>query len=1106
MILKKVLSVIISTFCLLIFGQSWSQVNVPPNIQATGDQNYCPLSQINVVSTFDIIDPDDTEIEALYIQISTGYVNGEDSLVLTGIHPNVVSSWDNLEGKLSLSGVGGVNVSYTDLITAVYDVVYQSSSASVSGDKFFSFTVGDANYLPSTGHYYEYVPDVGITWTAAKTDAAARTYFGLQGYLATITSAEEAQLSGEQAAGAGWIGGSDANSEGVWQWETGPEAGTVFWNGGINGTTPNYANWNTNEPNDCCSGINGEENYAHVTAPNIGTPGSWNDLPNTGDASPSSPYHPQGYVVEYGDLIPGDLDNLNISASTKITTPSITNTFNAEICGQGSMTLEATASNGMVVWFDALTGGNQVHTGTIFTTPVLTVNTSYYVLASVNGCLEGERTQVTATVKPIPTITSVTDELVCNQGSATLIATSSAGVINWYNVSTGGIAIATGTSFTTPVLTATTIYYVDATEFGCTTTTRTPVTLTVQHTPAPTGNSPQTFCDIDNATVGDLRVTGTDILWYATNTDTTLLSSTDLLTNGTYYATQTENTCESTSRLAIDVTIFETIVPLAAIDIPVLETCDDDLDGDYTNGVTEFDLTSQESILLNGMSSADFNFTYFTDIGYSNLIANPLTFQNTISGGQTIYVRMSNNADSGCFTDTSFNIQVNPLPNVLASKVFKNCDEDGTPDGFTDFNLNEVNSIITSEDMTVVNITFYLSPLDAEQDVNQVNASPFNNQTANTVYARVEFANTGCYRVSTINLEVSTTSFPLGYIHELEICDTDAIIDGIAEFDLTSASTVFISVFPTGQNLSVHYFHNLSDAQLEQNEITNVSNYENQTPFSETLFVRVESDDNGECFGIGPHLLLTVHPRPEFQVDQDNIFCLNGSPITLSTYNPNGNLTYEWMDENGAVIGNSPTVQVNEGGEYSVIATSVFNCESFPETFKVVESGISDITIEDVTVVDLSDNNTITIDTTDIGIGDYEFSLDNEFGPFQDNPFFDHVHSGDRLLFVRDKNGCGTKELPVFVLGFPKFFTPNGDTYNDTWNIRGLGNDYTSNSTIRIYDRYGKLIKQLIPGVSGWNGTFNGETLSGDDYWFVANLVDTSGNLKIYKGHFSLVR
>ena len=90
--------------------------------------------------------------------------------------------------------------------------------------------------------------------------------------MATLTSQEESDFAGKQASGAGWIGGSDEETEGEWKWVTGPEAGTVFWNGEVNGSTSNFAFWNNNEPNNL-----GVEDYAHITDPTIGMPGAWND-------------------------------------------------------------------------------------------------------------------------------------------------------------------------------------------------------------------------------------------------------------------------------------------------------------------------------------------------------------------------------------------------------------------------------------------------------------------------------------------------------------------------------------------------------------------------------------------------------------------------------------------------------------------------------------------------------------------------------------------------------------------------------------------------------------------------------------------------------------
>lgn len=514
---KKHSILFFSLLALFFTNYCWSQTDVAPTITASGDQFYCPLTQMKVVTSFNITDPDDSTVIAFYIQISEGYKSSEDKLTLpSGIHPNITTSWSASEGKLTLNSSGSGPATYADIIAAVKDVVFESSSPTVSGEKKFSFTIGDANYLPSTGHFYEYISALGITWQNAKSAAEARIYYGLKGYLATITSAEEAKLSGEQAAGAGWIGGSDAASEGVWKWVTGPENGTIFWNGLANGSTPNFAFWNTGEPNQA-----GDEDYTHVTAPGVGNPGSWNDLSNTGN--PSGDYQPKGYIVEYGGT-PGD-PVLNLSASTTISVAAITATTPATRCGAGTLNLSATATTGAtVLWFDAATSTTILHSGTNFTTPILSATKTYYVLASANGCVTGQRTAVIATVNIIPTITSAPNVTICegNSGTINAIASSTTAAINWYVTPTGGIPFETGNSFTVMPTSTITTYYVDATENGCTTQTRTEVKLEVLGNTVST-TSPISLNDItivDDSDNNSITVNNfTDISNYEFNLD-----------------------------------------------------------------------------------------------------------------------------------------------------------------------------------------------------------------------------------------------------------------------------------------------------------------------------------------------------------------------------------------------------------------------------------------------------------------------------------------------------------------------------------------------------------------------------------------------------------
>jgi len=616
--------------------------NVAPTITATGDQAYCPLSNINIVTSISITDPDDSGTDAVYIQISSGYVNGEDILTLNNAssHTTITSSWSSTEGKLTLKSPTGIPVTYIDFENAIKDIQFSSSSATPSGIKNFSISIGQANYLPRNGHYYEYVPNLGISWTNARAAADVRTYYGLKGYLATITAADEAQLSGKQAPGAGWIGGSDSETEGVWKWMTGPEAGTIFWNGLANGSTPNFAFWNTGEPNQA-----GDEDYAHITAPGVGIPGSWNDLQEAGN--PSGSYQAKGYIVEYGGT-PGD-PVLQLSASTKLTVASISSTTPASRCDAGTVTLKATATIGTINWYDSLTGGNFMGTGANFTTPIINTTTSYYVETTTTNCAS-KRTAVEAKIIITPTITNTNSPVTnCGPGLFTLTATPSVGTINWYS-QIGGTVVGNGTSYITPTINSNTTYYAEAINNGCTNNTKVPVQLIVYPLPAVTDQTVEK-CNSSSITL-DASIPNMKYLWSTGETTQTITVS----TTGVYTVNVTSPAPQNcTSKKTI--TVIENNKP----EIKNITVDDTTVTIELIKAENYFEFS------IDGLNYQDSN-----------------VFTNAPSGLQTAYVRDRNQ----CTTDTKTFI-------VIIVPKFFTPNNDGYNDvwevkGLADYPLGEV--------------------------------------------------------------------------------------------------------------------------------------------------------------------------------------------------------------------------------------------------------------------------------------------------------------------------------------------------------------------------------------------------------------------------------
>jgi gliding motility-associated-like protein len=439
-------------------------------------------------------------------------------------------------------------------------------------------------------------------------------------------------------------------------------------------------------------------------------------------------------------------------------------------------------------------------------------------------------------------------------------------------------------------------------------------------------------------------------------------------------------------------------------------------------------------------------------------------------------------------------ITIYETPKILSTpyKLIQCDTQDALPtDGLSTFNLSLANEplCLGNKDYQVY---YYHSKIDAENDTKNMLSIPdiFRNSIPDEIlYAKVSQPNSDCFKIGTVilhaNKNVSILPEPS---HE---CDLG---DGMGLFDLDQKIKAIKTELSLPSDVLLFFYLNEIDAALGTNEIK--GQYKS---YSKTLFIRAENSEG--CYGTG-HFDLVVEPTPKINLIDNKILCEgNASPSILldaGILSPavSSDFTYLWTTTE-----TTPTITVHKEGEYGVIVKNKYGCTA---VHKSIVSLSYLARINKIEIKDLQTENLVIVDVTNPSNYQYMIRFENGLTtPFQNSPIFENVPGGYHELIIENIDGCGPPvSRTIVVLDAPKFFTPNSDGINDYWNLKGINSSFYKNTIIYIFNRYGKLLKQVSPSSRGWDGTFNGSALPSDDYWFTVKLEDG----REAKGHFTLKR
>ncbi|MFY7886062.1 MAG: T9SS type B sorting domain-containing protein, partial [Dolichospermum sp.] len=640
--------------------------------------------------------------------------------------------------------------------------------------------------------------------------------------------------------------------------------------------------------------------------------------------------------------------------------------------------------------------------------------------------------------------------------------------------------------------TVTTTYTFTPTLGQCATTAT--MTITVNPLPAaPLVNTPINFC-LNNSSVS-LTATGSNLLWYTVPTGgngsvTAPTPITSAAGTFDFYVSQTINGCES-PRALIKVNVTprpQVILNQPSFSICSGETSNVQVSSDVTGALFSWNLVSGN---VNGATSGN---------GLASFTNSILTLQAGVLTPTTIVYSIVAEANGCVGLPKTVSITINPIP-TFSYTVKENPICSKTP---VDIRFSSIYPNITyswTVDLSQTNGVSGFTQSTGSAITDVLETTGLNNGTVTYVIT----PKIGTCIGSSQRVTITVKPLPSAFANNLNaICSGEIANISVNSFN---SNTGFIYTVEPNGALGASGGNTLSNpnglVSLNQTLINNG----NTQIIVKYIFTPIL---NG-CNGLPVTVSVPVNPLPK-PVLNNGVICKDASGNVYQSFILNSGLsntdhTFVWTFKNTAGVvttlpQNTGTITVNQEGSYSVVATNTTTgCVSSPSNIATITSSLPATAINTQVSNLFTGASSITVSATG-GTGTYLYQLDE--GNYQESPVFTNVSAGLHTIKVIDTQGCTYLTTTVTVIDYMPFFTPNGDGYQDTWKIIGLNQE---NAKIYIFDRYGKLLKQIsgAENTNGWNGIYNGNLLPATDYWFTIEYLENN-ETKVFRSHFSLKR